>query len=189
VSRSFYILYNSFTPITGSPVSQSRKPPKRSLSTAELVAIISEVARDPGMISERLRHWTREGLLDPIGGRHPGSGVHRRYSEETASRAAVLSRLADMGFRVTALEKSMHDIVKRIDFVRERWKPGDSAYLGIAFGRAAAVGAPLEVRVYSHYGSVKTPAQVLPPAGYPDFTIIDLGQIFQAVVAASLQAS
>jgi MerR HTH family regulatory protein len=170
-------------------VSQSRKPAKRSLSTAELVTVISAIARDPGMISERLRHWTREGLLDPIGGRHPGSGVHRRYSEETAVRAAVLSRLADMGFRVTALEAKMHDIVKRVDFTRSNWKRGDSAYLGIAFGRAAAVGAPLSIHIYSYTGSVKTPAQVLPPPGYPDFTIIDLAQIFQAVDAASLHAN
>jgi hypothetical protein len=170
-------------------VAQSGKPPKHSLSTAELVAAISTVARDPGMISERLRHWAREGLIDPIGGRHPGSGVHRRYTEETAVRAAVLSRLADMGFRVTALEGSMRDIVKRVDFLRGNWKPGNSVYLGIAFGRAAAVGAPLEVHVYSHSGSAKTPTLVPPPAGYPDFTIIDLGRIFQAVEAASLKSN
>ena len=69
--------------------------------------------------------------------------------------------------------------------MRRLWKPGGSAYLGIAFGRAAAVGAPLEVQVYSHFGPVKALSQVLPaPAGYPDFTIIDLGRIFQAVETA-----
>lgn len=170
-------------------MAQSRKPLQRSLSTAELVTIVAAVARDPGMISERLRHWTREGLLDPIGGRHPGSGVHRRYSEETAVRAAVLSRLADMGFRVTALEGSMRDIVIKVDEARSLWKPGKSAYLGIAFGRAVAVGAPLEIHVYSYSGSVKGLGQVSPPAGYPDFTIIDLGRIFQAVETASLKSN
>jgi hypothetical protein len=51
------------------------------------------------------------------------------------------------------------------------------------------VGAPLEIHVYSYSGSVKMLGQVLPPAGYPDFTIIDLGRIFQAVETASLKSN
>src|SRR5262249_39151982 len=51
-------------------------------------------------IRERLRHWTREGLLIPIGDRNPGSGKHRRYEAPALLDAAILNILADHGIPV-----------------------------------------------------------------------------------------
>jgi DNA-binding transcriptional MerR regulator len=61
---------------------------------------------------ERVHHWTREGLLEPIGDRNPGTGRRRLYSEDAVVAAMVLTLLAGFGVGVnvmrTALTLSRH---------------------------------------------------------------------------------
>jgi hypothetical protein len=47
-------------------------------------------------VIDRVRNWTKEGLLRPIGAKNPGTGRHRRYSESTLIDALVLHVLADV---------------------------------------------------------------------------------------------
>lgn len=59
------------------------------------IAVLGAPA-DRSTVNERIRHWTRLGLLSPIGPeRYPGTGVHRRYDAGAAIDAAVLNALAD----------------------------------------------------------------------------------------------
>src|SRR5262245_49858312 len=44
------------------------------LSSGEIAERIARAPEELPAIRERLRHWTREGLLVPIGDRNPGSG-------------------------------------------------------------------------------------------------------------------
>jgi hypothetical protein len=61
----------------------------------DTVAVLGAPA-DRSTINERIRHWTRLGLLSPLGPeRYPGTGVHRRYGAEVAVDAAILNALAD----------------------------------------------------------------------------------------------
>jgi DNA-binding transcriptional MerR regulator len=68
------------------------------------VAVIAELIRRPdadkAAVTERLRHWSAEGLLKPIGDRNPGTGRPRLYDESAVFDAAILNLLADLGFPI-----------------------------------------------------------------------------------------
>jgi len=59
---------------------------------------------DAATISERIKHWTRGGLLRPLDHRHPGSGRHRQFEWATVIDAAVLNVLSDDGLHVLGRE-------------------------------------------------------------------------------------
>jgi DNA-binding transcriptional MerR regulator len=79
-----------------------------TLTVSDIAQRIVKPGMDKARLVERLRHWTREGLLSPIGERRPGTGRHRRYSESAVFDAAVLSALADRGIQVGVL----HTVLK-----------------------------------------------------------------------------
>jgi hypothetical protein len=83
---------------------------------------------DPRAISERLRHWTREGLLRPIG-RPKGTGHHLRYPERVIVEAAILSRLTKRygfwakklpSFTAALLDKAVEQIPKMRDHINKK---------------------------------------------------------------------
>src|SRR5262249_51756281 len=47
----------------------------------------------------RLHHCVRVGWVKPIGKRHPGSGVNRRYPADTALRVVLLQAARDAGLK------------------------------------------------------------------------------------------
>jgi len=75
-----------------------------SLTTGELAEQIRRRDVEAGVLVERIKHWTRLGLLHPIGGRHGGTGRHYRYDELALIDVAVLSALADAGVRIQGME-------------------------------------------------------------------------------------
>jgi DNA-binding transcriptional MerR regulator len=74
------------------------------LSVGELAERISPHGSNLAGIRERIRHWTREGLLIPEGIRNPGTGRHRRYDELNVIDASILNVLADQGINVVGRE-------------------------------------------------------------------------------------
>jgi hypothetical protein len=46
---------------------------------------------------DRLRDWVREGLLRPVGERHPGTGRKRQYSRAEMIDAILLETLVEAG--------------------------------------------------------------------------------------------
>jgi hypothetical protein len=48
-------------------------------------------------VINRLRNWTKEGLLQFLGDKHPGTGKSRLYPERAVVDALVLSALTAMG--------------------------------------------------------------------------------------------
>lgn len=62
------------------------------------VGEIAERIREPDealvTVVDRLRNFTKEGLLKPIGSRNPGTGRKRRYPETALIDAAILSKLS-----------------------------------------------------------------------------------------------
>jgi hypothetical protein len=85
-----------------------------TLTVGEIVEQLGPLTPDQAAaLSERIRHWTREGLLVPIDQHHAGTGRHRRYSIDTSYEAAVLNALASAGLQLisqpyieTALEQA-----------------------------------------------------------------------------------
>ncbi len=71
-----------------------------ALTVSEIAERIAKPDANKAAIIERLRHWTREGLLIPLGEKNPGTGRARTYADESLIDAAVLNILADMGLRV-----------------------------------------------------------------------------------------
>jgi hypothetical protein len=65
--------------LTARDVAEKIKRPGESLSAA----------------ISRLRNWAAVGLINPVGGRHPGTGRHRRYTPNAARDAILLQILTD----------------------------------------------------------------------------------------------
>ncbi|GEM_PF-2138406 len=67
----------------------------RTYTLKEVVAAIrwlygrDEAAR----FARQLRYWTNLGLISPIGKKHTGTGVSRRYSADEVRKAAILAEL------------------------------------------------------------------------------------------------
>src|SRR5690348_7728151 len=52
------------------------------------------------VIVGRLRHWTAEGLLQPIGEKSPGTGRRRQYEAAVLEDAALLNEMAELGLQI-----------------------------------------------------------------------------------------
>jgi hypothetical protein len=137
------------------------------------------------MTSERLRHWARMGLLAPVGETNPGTGFHRRYGEDAIVRAAVLNVLADMGYKVTALDRGLRHALNKAVGARRQWKPGDWSFLTVPLQRTpGATNAPWELgpAEFSVWPGEKPPTlHEMVQRGFLGVSVVDLGQIFQAI--------
>ena len=94
--------------------------------TVGQLALLAAKPGKRGALIERIRHWTREGLIRPLGEKNPGTGRHRRYEEYTLAEVAILNALADLGVQVAgqhamllaAAEKCrsiVHKLVSRLN--------------------------------------------------------------------------
>ena len=68
-----------------------------AFTAKDLAEKIAPSAEDVPSTIERIRHWTREGLLTPVGERNPGTGHKRRYDEEAVHTSLILNELAKWG--------------------------------------------------------------------------------------------
>jgi hypothetical protein len=67
---------------------------ENGLTAGEIAERIQLPGEDLRAIGERLRTWTKEGLLKPLGRRSPGTGRYHRYPQRALIDAAILSLLA-----------------------------------------------------------------------------------------------
>jgi hypothetical protein len=93
------------------------------LSTGEIVERIcqSGAGIKPVTVLERVKAWTRAGLLEPIGERSGGSGRHYRYLETVLVDVATLMIVADTGESVTT------ELRTALSIVRESFRDWDRA--------------------------------------------------------------
>jgi hypothetical protein len=64
------------------------------LTVGEIAKRIKEPDEPISGVINRLRSWTKEGVLKPLGDEAPGTGQKLRYPERAIVDAAILSRLA-----------------------------------------------------------------------------------------------
>lgn len=57
-------------------------------------------------LARQIRHWTSLDLLQPLGKKHTGTGVSRRYDHYELLKAAILSELSRYRVPVTVLDDS-----------------------------------------------------------------------------------
>jgi len=78
-------------------------PPKVALTVREIAARLAAKPKERAALVERIRHWTREGLITPIGEKNPGTGRHRKYPVTVLPDVALLNTLAPVGIQVSTL--------------------------------------------------------------------------------------
>jgi DNA-binding transcriptional MerR regulator len=72
-------------------------------------------------LRERIRHWTREGLISPIGEKNPGTGRHRQFEEDVLVNVAILTALAGVGMQVGDQREVLLSAMK---YIRSPWIDG-----------------------------------------------------------------
>jgi hypothetical protein len=73
-----------------------------TLTVGQIVRQLEPLASDAATMSERIRHWTRLGLLLPVTQHHAGTGKHRGYHDSSGFVVTVLNTLADAGLQVAS---------------------------------------------------------------------------------------
>jgi hypothetical protein len=64
----------------------------------------------------RIKNWTREGLITPVGDRHPGTGRARQYPRKVLYEAALLQKLIDCtGIGAIEAGPLLKEVKKRAD--------------------------------------------------------------------------
>lgn len=98
-----------------------------TLTVGQIVEQLGAVAPDsaPAM-GERIRHWTREGLLVPVDQHHAGTGRHRRYSSDTSYETAVLAALANAGLHLVS-RPYIQATLSHARAVLQKWRQAISA--------------------------------------------------------------
>ena len=69
------------------------------------------------LLFDRVRHWTREGLLTPVGDKNPGTGRSRFYDETAVIKARVLNSLTECGMTV----RNLHVVSNFLDSTVDKW--------------------------------------------------------------------
>jgi hypothetical protein len=65
------------------------------ITVSEIAEQIRGRDEDLTVVIDRLRNWTKEGLLRPLGEKNPGTGRKRRYPETAIIDAMLLTVLTD----------------------------------------------------------------------------------------------
>jgi hypothetical protein len=73
----------------------------RRLTVGDIAAALAPIAPDVAGTVQRIRHWTRERVLQPIASEHSGTGKHRQYNPVAVYQAAVLHVLTLAGLPVS----------------------------------------------------------------------------------------
>jgi hypothetical protein len=80
-------------------------------------------------LMERIRHWTREGLIKPVGEKNPGTGRHRRYDENALAQVAVLDALAGLGLQIGGQREVLLVAMKSIEKWRKKFREEDAPFV------------------------------------------------------------
>jgi DNA-binding transcriptional MerR regulator len=103
---------------------------------------VSEIARRLASperqttLRERIRHWTREGLVHPIGEKNPGTGRHRLYEESVLVDVAILNALAGLGVQVRNLNEVLdraNELIKEEAKHPKEIREAERIYLVISY--------------------------------------------------------
>jgi hypothetical protein len=154
---------------------------KNCLEDAVTLAV-SEIAEricQPGSkltkakVIDRLRNWTKEGLLIPVGDKNPGTGRHRRYPESAVADALLLSVLTDaVGMQATKARSfsTAFNVVK--NWMKAGGGTDESILIGINLDGEHAVTKVVWNR------TLQNELKALP---HPVFIILDLQKLHKSL--------
>jgi DNA-binding transcriptional MerR regulator len=107
-----------FTPASGSLAISSPDAP--TITVGQIVKELESFAPNAAAMNERVRHWTKIGLLQPTRQRHSGTGRYRRYNPDVTFEAAVLSALASVGLELVS-KRYVHVALSRVREALQKW--------------------------------------------------------------------
>jgi DNA-binding transcriptional MerR regulator len=142
-----------------------------TLTVGQIAEQLSPIAPDRAGTRERIRHWTREGLISPVASHHSGTGKHRKYDESSKYDAAILHVVASAGLHIVT-QPYLLDTLSRARVARRKWALTNRGPLLLEISHKAA-GAGTVIAV--HEGAAKCD----PTAELS--IVINLAQIFEAV--------
>ena len=90
------------------------------VTVGEIAEQLREISPDRSATIERIRHWTREHLLLPVDQHHAGTGKHRRYADEAAYDAAILTVIANAGLPIATLGY-VRSVLPLTRSARQKW--------------------------------------------------------------------
>jgi hypothetical protein len=67
----------------------------RTFTVTEIAERIARKGERLELVADRIRNWTKDGLLEPTGEKNPGTGRSRQYPEKALIEAMVLLELMD----------------------------------------------------------------------------------------------
>jgi hypothetical protein len=67
----------------------------RTFTVTEIAERIARKGEELELVAHRIRNWTKDGLLEPVGEKNPGTGRSRTYPEKALIEATVLLELMD----------------------------------------------------------------------------------------------
>jgi DNA-binding transcriptional MerR regulator len=138
------------------------------LTVRELAERVRDPDEDLDVVVNRLRSWTKEGLLDPEGERNPGTGRKRLYPETAVIDAMALNLLTERaGMPSTQAFKLLWKTSKE-DFFRT--PPKVKKFLVISKG-------PKDLAVSTC--NVDSLASHLSPKKYDVHIVVDYNQLFE----------
>jgi DNA-binding transcriptional MerR regulator len=98
-----------------------------TLTVGQIVDQLAPITPDAAAaMSERIRHWTREGLLLPVNQHHGGTGRHRRYSPDASYEVTVLDALANAGLQLVS-RPYIRAALSKVRAVLQEWHQARSA--------------------------------------------------------------
>lgn len=141
-------------------------PSVRPITVREIARRIRRDEEDLQVVINRLRNWTKEGLLEFLGDKHPGTGKSRLYPEYAVIDALVLSALTATGIPAVRAGSASGAYTTVLQFGRfgyqqfeEKEAAGDTIFL-VVWGAEGSIydGAnPNRAALtYAHGGLVKT---------------------------------
>jgi hypothetical protein len=119
---------------------------------------------------ERIRAWTKEGLLVPVGEKNPGTGRHRRYPYSAVPEAMLLKVLSDAIGRMQGIKsRAFGELLQAAkDELANNPAGGKLLIVGLA-----PEGGATEINLVQSSGLLK----VLASSRYEAHFVIDLGKL------------
>ena len=118
---------------------------------------------------DRLRTWTKMGIIKPSGDRHPGTGRKKRYSKPALLQAVLLQTLTDsFGSSAVSLRSLVEQVLKKVRH-GPLFDPGDVLVLSRPHDAEAMSIARVKLKDLERYIS---------KSGLDVHTVLNLPQFF-----------
>ena len=107
----------------------------RPITVGQIAEHMRSIAPDVIASTERLRYWTKEGLLSPIKPKlRPGTGRRRQYHVSTIFDAAALTIIAASGLQIA--RGCLLDALSQARLALQNWS-GGALFLEISYATNA----------------------------------------------------